>query len=119
MPLDFSGTAYLASQNTFARTILITPTASKPADPTAYRARGIWDTASIDIVAMDGSIISESKIILDILEAEFSVLPAQGDTVEVPADGPLLPLGSFEIINAEGNGYETTLTLRRLVTAQP
>jgi hypothetical protein len=120
MPVDFSTDVYLPAQDLFGRAITVTPVASQPAAP-AYNARGIFDVDAIDVQAMDGSIISETRVILDIREVEFAVLPLQGDIINVPADPiGLLAEGSFEVIDADPNGGgETTLTLRRLVTAKP
>jgi hypothetical protein len=49
------------------------------------------------------------------------VLPLQGDLINVPADASgLIAEGDFEVLDADPNGGgETTLTLRRLVTAKP
>jgi hypothetical protein len=119
MPVDFSTDVYLPSQELFGRTITVTPTASRPGGP-AYVARGILDVDAMDVAALDGAIVSETRVILDIRESEFSVLPLQGDTIDVPADSGLPAEGSFEVIDADPNGGgETTLTLRRLVPAKP
>ena len=121
MPVNFSAEVYHPNQDTFGRAISVTPTASQPGGP-AYAARGIFDVDAMDVGALDGSIISETRVIIDIRESEFGVLPIQGDTIDVPADNfaGLPAEGSFEVIDADPNGGgETTLTLRRLVTAKP
>jgi hypothetical protein len=119
MPVNFSDLVYLPNFNTFARAIFITPLASQPGQP-VYQARGIFDTVPIDVVALDGSIISEQRTILDLREVEFAVLPAQGDQFAIPADGGLPDAGSWEAIDTSRNGGgETTLTLRKLMTAKP
>jgi hypothetical protein len=120
MPVDFSTDVYLPAQDLFGRTITVTPLVSWPSQP-AYNARGIFDVDAIDVQAMDGSIISETRVILDIREVEFPVLPMQGDIINVPADPiGLLAEGDFEVIDADPNGGgETTLTLRRIVPSKP
>jgi hypothetical protein len=119
MPVNFSDLVYLPNFNTFARAIFITPLASQPGQP-VYQARGIFDTVPIDVVALDGSIISEQRTILDLREVEFAVLPVQGDQFAIPADGGLPDAGNWEAIDTSRNGGgETTLTLRKLMTAKP
>jgi hypothetical protein len=119
MPVDFSTDVYLPAQELFGRVVTVTPLASQPGGP-AYTARGIFDVDSIDVQALEGSIISETRVILDIREIEFAVLPLQGDLIDVPADSGLAPEGSFEVLDADPNGGgETTLTLRRIVPSKP
>lgn len=119
MPVDFSTDVYLPAQELFGRTITVTPVASQPAQA-AYVARGILDVDSIDVQALDGALISETRVILDIREIEFAVLPLQGDLIDIPADSGLAAEGAFEVIDADPNGGgETTLTLRRIVTSKP
>lgn len=120
MAVNFSQDVYLPAQDLFGRAITVTPSASQPGAP-AYAARGIFDLDPIDVSALDGSVISETKVILDIRDSEFAVLPLQGDTVDIPADPSGIPIaGSFEVIDTDPNGGgETTLTLRRLVPAKP
>ena len=119
MPVDFSTDVYLPAQDLFGRIITVTPLASQPAAP-AYAARGILDVDAMDVGTLDGAIISETRVILDIRESEFAVLPLQGDRIDIPTDSGLPAEGAFEVIDADPNGGgETTLTLRRLVAAKP
>jgi hypothetical protein len=119
MPIDFSNQLYINCQDTFARAIIFFPSASQPGQPN-YHGRGIFDTAEIDVVALDGSIVSEQRTILDVRDVEFEVVPAQGDTLIIPADGTLPEAGSWEVTDASKNGGgETTLTLRKLMPAKP
>jgi hypothetical protein len=119
MPVDFSQFVYAPNFAVFARPIIVTPVASQPSQP-AYGARGIYGTAPVDIVGSDGSIFSDQKTIIDILEAEFPILPVQLDRIEVPAVNGIPAAGLFEVIDADTNGGgETTLTVRKLVTAKP
>ena len=69
----------------------------------------------------DGSILTDHRTILDVREIEYGVVPVQGDHVAIPADGGAMgALGSFQVIDARTNGGgETTLALRKLVTAVP
>ena len=119
MAVKFSTLLYQPLQDMFGVPITVVPAASQPGQP-SYGARGIFDTRDIDVVAMDGSIFSDQKTILDIRESEFAVLPKQGDHVNIPADCNGVPLGEFEVIDASTNGGgETTLTLRLIVSALP
>lgn len=120
MALNFSTLVYLPNYDTFARPVTITPLASQPGVP-AYSARGIYGTRPVDVQGQDGSIFSDQQTILDIREAEFAVLPVQLDRVFIPddADGGPSP-GTFEIMDTEPNGGgETTLVIRKVVTAKP
>jgi len=119
MALNFSDLVYLPAFNTFARPVTFTPIASRPGE-LPYDARGIFDTTPVDIVALDGSIVSEQRTILDIRDAEFTILPIQHDQVAVPAAEGLPDAGSFEVTDSVRNGGgETTLHLQRLVVARP
>lgn len=119
MAVDFASTVYLASHNLFARPVTFTPIKSQPT-AAAYGGRGIYGTVPLDVMAEDGSILSDLKTILDILESEFSVLPMQQDQLTIPASQGLMALGTFEVSDVTTNGGgETTLTLRKLVTPKP
>jgi hypothetical protein len=120
MAVNFSTLVYLPNFDMFARPITVTPLASQPGLP-GYTARGIYDTRPIDVQAEDGSIISDQQTILDVLEAEFAVIPDQLDQIHIPADPDAgRDLGDFEVTNVETNGGgETTLVIRKLVTARP
>ena len=120
MAVNFSTLVYLPNYDMFARPINVTPLASQPGAP-AYGARGIYDTRPIDVQAEDGSIISDQQTILDVRDAEFSFVPEQLDRIHIPFDpdgGP--DLGTFEVVDTESNGGgETTLVIRKVVTAKP
>jgi len=118
--INFSTLVYLPNYDTFARAIIITPRASQPGVP-AYTARGIYDTRPVDVAAMDGAITSDQQTIVDIRDAEFPVMPEQLDQVTIPADTDAgAALGTFEITDTESNGGgETTLVLRKVLTAKP
>jgi hypothetical protein len=119
MAINFSDMVYLPAFDTFARPITIIPFASRPGE-LPYDARGIFDTAGLDVVAMDGSIISEQRTILDVRDEEFSIAPIQHDQVIIPAAEGLPDAGTFEITDAIRNGGgETTLHLQKLVPARP
>jgi hypothetical protein len=120
MAINFSTLVYLPNYDTFARAVTITPLASQPGSP-AYTARGIYDTRPIDVAAMDGNIISDQQTILDVREAEFTVVPAQLDRVYIGPDADAGPaLGDFEVVDADSNGGgETTLVLRKIMASLP
>lgn len=119
MAINFSTQVYSPTYDTFARLVNITPVKSQPL-AAAYAARGIYGTMPMDVMGLDGSIVSDARTILDIREVEFSVLPVQGDLVEVPASSGLPDQGTFEIIDTNTNGGgETTLILRKWMAAAP
>jgi hypothetical protein len=121
-PIDFATNVYAKCQDTFGGPVLITPVKSQPGQP-AYSARGIYGTEAIDIIAEDGSIISDQRTILDILETEYKVLPVHGDYVFLAKGNfanQLKEDTTFEIIDDDSNGGgETTLTLRKIVEPRP
>lgn len=120
MAVNFSTLVYLPNYDLFARPVTFTPLASQPGAP-AYNSRGILGTRALDVQGEDGSIFSDQQTILDIREAEFTVLPEQLDRVTIPADidaGPAF--GEYEIMDADTNGGgETTLVIRKIMTARP
>lgn len=120
MALDFSTLVYLPNYDTFARSVTITPLASQPGAP-AYVARGIYDTRPVDVAGMDGVITSDQQTILDVREAEFTVVPEQLDRVYIGPDADAgAALGEFEVVDCESNGGgETTLIIRKIMVARP
>lgn len=119
MSVPFSIELYKPTFDVFAVPITVTPFASQPNAP-AYPARGIFNTYDIDVPALDGSLISEQRTILDIREAEFPVLPVQLDHVTIPADCNGVNLGEFEILSTSTNGGGmSTLQLRKWVPSLP
>jgi len=119
MAVDFTNKIYSYTQDLFSVSCTFTPLKSQPGMP-GYVARGICDTRPVDIVGEDGSIISEQQTILDIREAEYAFLPLQGDQVNIPVDCNGVPLGDYEIMDADTNGGgETTLVIRKIMIAKP
>jgi hypothetical protein len=119
MPVDWSRQLYAATQDVYSRVIAVTPVTSQPGGA-QYTARGILDIEDIDVAAMDASFVSETRVVLDIRDAEFTVVPMQGDVIDIPADGGIPAEGQFEVVDGDPNGGgETTLTLRRVVQAKP
>lgn len=115
MAVNFSALIYEPVFDMFAVAVTFYPVASQPAGA-GYSARGIFDTRSVDVIGEDGSLISDQKTILDIIENEFTVMPQQNDRVEIPFDCNDKPVGMMEVIDASSNGGgETTLTLKKFV----
>lgn len=97
--------------------VTFTPLASQPGQ-LAYLARGILNTYSIDVAALDGSIYSDQRTILDIRESEFAVLPQQDDRCTIPLDCNGVPKGEYQIVDASSDGGGATmLTIRKIETA--
>jgi hypothetical protein len=119
MPVNWSENLYKQTQDIYSRVIVVTPRASTSGGA-PYAARGILDIEAIEVGALDGSIVSETRIVLDIRDSEFAVAPAQGDLIDIPGDSGLPVEGPFEVVDSDPNGGgETTLVLRRVVAAKP
>jgi len=120
MAVNFSKLVLLPNYATFARPVTIDPVASQPGVP-AYPARGIFNTDDVDVEGEDGEIYSDQQTVLDVLEAEFAVVPQQLDRIFIPADAEAGPeLGWYEIMDADTDGGgETTLVLRKWGAAKP
>jgi hypothetical protein len=115
MGVDYSGLIYAPSFDMFARQITVTPWAGS-----AYSARGIYDTQEKEVAGENGTIFIDQETILDILEAEFPVLPTQKDLIDIPNDGNMPAEGSFEVMSSSSNGGgETTLVIRKIATVVP
>jgi len=114
MAIDFSTVVYLQCMDTFARGITVFPVVSQPTGA-AYFARGILDTRGTAIQTDAGMVVmSDQETILDIRESEFTVVPVQGDRIDIPAENGIPAAGLFEITDAAWNGGgEITLTIRR------
>lgn len=120
MAIDYGQMVYSPTFDVFARTVTITPLKSQPNSPAAYTARGIYSSQPIDVPLEESTVFSDSAVVLDIIESEFSVLPVQGDLVSVPSSGDIAGAGDFEVADSRTNGGgETTLVLRRQVGAKP
>jgi len=72
------------------------------------------------VAALDGSLVSDTRTVLDILEPEFVVLPRQGDLLSIPLHADVRG-GEFVVsdVSVEGNaGGEVTLRLRRRMASR-
>lgn len=94
--------------------ISIVPFISQPSAGT-YPCRGIYNTYSMDVVGLDGSLYSEQRTILDIRDSEFATMPQQQDHVIIPVDANNTPKGEYEIIDMSSNGGgQTMCTIRKV-----
>lgn len=119
MAINMSTQVYLPAMDTFARPVTIIPSASRPGE-LPYTARGYFDTSGIDVVALDGSVISEQRTFLDVRDDEFEIVPIQHDQVTIPEAEGLAYGGAFEVIDVVRNGGGlSTLHLQKLVQARP
>lgn len=115
MAIDFPSLVYSPGYDIFARPATYTPKVGLP-----FGGRGIFNTVALDVMAEDGTILSDQKTIFDILETEYPVMPVQNDQVYIPASDGMPELGNYEIIDASTNGGgETTLTLRKVLPKKP
>lgn len=117
MAINTSTQVYDPVYNVWARPVTFTPVRSQPSEA-AFGGRGIYGTQSIDVIGENNTIISDARTILDVRDAEFTVVPIQGDRLTIPAAVGMPALGSFEVIDTSNNGGgETTLFLRKIKTA--
>jgi hypothetical protein len=119
MGMNFEQLIYEPNFAQWARPVTFTPIVSQPAAG-SIAARGIWHCDLLEEVLEDGSLFVAQRMTLDILESEFPVPPQQADQVTIPADNMVPAEGPFEVESVTRNGGgETTLALRKLVTAVP
>lgn len=114
MAVDFATWVYLPNFDLFARQITVYPVKSQPASG-PFLARGIFDTNEIDVVAMNGAIVTDCRTELDIFQPEWPIYPVQGDIVDIPWEADV-DGGLFMIADVHGHGNaggELTCTLSR------
>ncbi|MBR0879624.1 hypothetical protein ACVMGC_001024 [Bradyrhizobium barranii subsp. barranii] len=102
--------------NVFAIPVTFVPLVSQPGAGN-YAARGILNTYPTDVNAMDSSVYSDQRTILDIRDSEFAVMPLQNDQVIIPFDSNGVPKGTYQITdsNSDGGG-QTMLEIRKIDT---
>ena len=85
----------------------------------SYPGRGILNTYSTDVMALDGSMYSDQRTILDIRESEFPTMPIQNDHVIIPVDCNDVPKGEYVIVDlVSDGGGQTMLTIKKYETIQ-
>jgi hypothetical protein len=118
--INFSNTLYFKAWDVFARPITVTPTVSQPGAP-AYTNRAYYDEKETDVLGEDGSVFSDRKVYIDIRIEEFTVLPMQGDGIDVPYhEGS--PGGTYVVADLGGAGNAggiISITLKEVVTNKP
>ena len=105
---------YLPCQSVFGRPATFTYAAGG-----SFAGRGIYSSRETSLALDDGSIITTQDSIFDIRTDEFTIVPAQNDTVTILAEpiSGLPALGDFQITNVWHNGGgEITLELREITT---
>lgn len=119
MGVNFSTLLYDPVFDMFAVPVTFDPQASQPGQPT-YWGRGIFDTDDINVIAEDGSVYSDHHTLLYLREAEFPVIPLQGDHVVIPADCNGVDQGEWMVSDACTNGGgQHKLTLKKWEAAAP
>jgi len=114
MGVDFAVWVYAPCFDTFARSLTFYPVVSQPG-AAGFAARGIFDTNEIDVIAMDGSILTDTRTELDIFQPEWQIYPRQGDIVDIPWENDV-DGGVFTVADVHGIGNaggEMTLILSR------
>lgn len=115
MAINWSTQVYAPQYDVFGRPVTFTPLVSNP-NAAAFEGRGIYGTVSVDVIGEDGTVISDQRTILDVLESDFVAVPMQGDHLFIPANVGMPELGNFEVIDTSTNGGgETTLVIRKLM----
>jgi hypothetical protein len=115
MGLDFGVLTKSVVVEFYGRPITVTPAGGAP-----YNSRGIWHRDSNDFPGEDGSLVTDHKVSIDVLDSDFAVVPRQGDLIEVPADGTVPAEGAFTVLSAHGDGGGmTNLVLSEYLTTVP
>lgn len=118
MAINMSTLVYSPCQDVYGRPVSFS---SELGNSFSGFSRGIYSSDSINVILEDGSLFSDQRTILDIRTSEFSTLPVQGDTINIPAEpvSGLPALGNFQITDVSHNGGgEVTLTLKAIMVAQ-
>lgn len=116
---NLSDSVYKPNFDVWARPITVTPLVSQPGAP-AYNARGYYDQKELDVIAEGPAVFSDAQTYLDILDAEFPIVPMQGDQIDIPFHQGVKG-GSFLVLDlTPGNaGGMITITLRKLTAPKP
>ena len=111
--INFSLLVYDPCQDTFGVPVTIIPLVSQP-NGGAYTKRGIFTTETLNVLAENNSIYSDQRTICDIRNAEYPVMPRQGDHIVIPKDCNGEDQGEWVIVDSMQNGGgETCLVLRK------
>ena len=93
------------------------PVTFMPVGSAPFDGRGILNTYTTDVTAIDGSLYSDQRTILDIRESEFAMLPRQNDHIVIPLDCNNVPKGEYVIVDASSDGGgQTMLTIKKYQT---
>jgi len=89
--IDFDALVLNKCENIFSIWIEVTPLVTQPGEA-AYRNRGIYSKADLDVEMQDGTIFSDHEVSLGIRLWDFVVPPDRGDMITItdprhPADG--------------------------------
>ena len=85
MAIDFDSLLVGPGQDTFAKTITVTPTVSQPG-VIPYAGRGVWSSDILSIVLEDGNPLTTRTLSISIRLSEYTVVPVQGDTIALVSD---------------------------------
>jgi hypothetical protein len=116
---NFVDSVYDPVFTAFARPVTVTPIKSQPGQP-AYSSVGYFDSTSLDVIGEGMSVISDAKLSLDIHILHFSILPMQGDEIDMPMHQKA-PGGMFLVLDVSPDNAQGmhTLTLRYLGASRP
>lgn len=96
--IDLDGIVLSTLQNTWARTITVTPVVSQPG-VAAYSGRGVFSNAPVDVLAEANLVFSDQKPAVWIRISEYSKPPQAGDQIAIPAYLNAPTEGSFEVLD--------------------
>jgi hypothetical protein len=116
MGLDMSALVKQMCADVFGRPITVTPASGAG----AYQNRGIWHEDENDFLAEDNSVVTDHRVSIDVRDAEFAVVPRQGDAIDIPAEGSVPAEGTFTVLAAhKDGGGMTNLLLQEYQTVAP
>jgi hypothetical protein len=119
MAVNFDALLQAPIFDMFAVPCTFLPIASQPGTSGGYSGRGVLNTYMTDVQALDGSMYSDQRTILDIRESEFAVMPIQMDHVIITVDQDNVPKGEYVIVDLVSNGGgQTMLTIKKYETKQ-
>lgn len=101
----------------FARPITV---ALGSATGAVFPGRGIFHRDNDDFFAEDSSIVTDHRVSIDVRDAEWAIVPRQGDFITIPDDGTVPAEGTFTVLSAHGDGGGmTNLILQEYLTLVP
>jgi len=119
MPIDFSALVLTPCMDTFARSIVVDPIASRPGEP-PYQTRGIYSSTPFDVQTIEGSLFSDQKTIIGIRLADFIGPPPQSrDVVTVLGGFGMTTDRRYFVDDVDEDGQGGAILTVRFITPTP